>query len=153
VNIGEINTNILKYYTKFYTKFCFKPCNNGPPARAQSTLSKFREHACILCAMSEPHVHYRFWNRDMIKVVTGLAPTSSWHPLECVHPRDRTVKNKLDFFDLMPIRYEATSPSWSHTATATTSLAGRRSDSPPLPPVCNGSCCRMRRRRARRMRT
>ena len=32
--------------------------------RAQSALSKFREHACILCAMLESHVHVRFWNRD-----------------------------------------------------------------------------------------
>jgi hypothetical protein len=43
-----------------------------------------------------------------MKVVTGVdpRPKDGWHAYEGVDPADRTVKNKLDFFDLMPVLYE-----------------------------------------------
>ena len=44
-------------------------------AREQIALSKFREHACLLCAMSEPHVHYRCWNRDMQLALCKACPS------------------------------------------------------------------------------
>ena len=48
-----------------------------PSARAQEqiALSKFSEHACLLCAMSEPRVQYRYWNRDMQLALCKARPS------------------------------------------------------------------------------
>ena len=56
-----------------FENFRFESCNR---TRAQSALSKFREHACILCAMLESHVHFRLWNRDMQLALRKARP--SW---------------------------------------------------------------------------
>jgi hypothetical protein len=56
VNIRE---KLYKYFEILY-----EILYESARAREKSALSKFREHVCMFCGMSEPHVHYRFWNRD-----------------------------------------------------------------------------------------
>ena len=77
VNIGEKQYKYFEILYEILYEILFRTMQpRSARAREQNALSKFREHAGILCAMSEPHVHYRVWNRDRQLALRKARP--SW---------------------------------------------------------------------------